>query len=1284
MKKTLAFLLSLCMMLSLVPAPVFADEADGAQPEQTVVIPQEEAPAQNEESAPAGDPAPAQPEDPAPAEDEGDPAPAAEPQGEEPTAPEAGPQGEEPEIPAEGGSEEGGETEGEAEDAEPEEGEPEEQQIVITLKKLKDVRLEGGYAQFKAVASCSAEGAVLEYQWQSLDTSVTYRTDDEREAAWKDIRYEDKAALEFEGVEYETYENTLFRCRVSACGVAVYTDEVRLLPEEEATEPEATEPEAAEPEAAEPEVTEPEATEPEATEPAEGESEPEEGESEEGEEEPEDGEEIEAEITGAVPDPESVAIEQGEAFTADLGVCENMTVQLTAVVYPDGAVQDVTWKTSDKRIATVDEQGLVTFKKAGTVTVTATAAGTKLSAKCKVTGTFLVHTLEIKGSGAVATGKSVTLSAAGTPANASNKKVTWSVSDTALATISTAGKLTAKKVPGTVTVTATAKDGSGVTATKVIEILPAAAKVTIAGGLNIDFNDPEPWTTQLSAAIEPAEASQAVTWKSSSAKVATVDENGLVTFLKAGSVTVTATATDGTGKSAKATVKLSALVTGLEISGPDTVAAGKSVTLKAAATPENAANKKVTWSVSDKSIATVSSTGKVTAAKKLTEISTVTVTATAQDGSGVTATYFMTVLPAASKVVIGGETNVDFNLAHTTQLTAAVEPADASQGVTWKSSSAKVATVDENGLVTFLKTGSVTITATATDGTGKSAKVTVKGSTLVTALEITGPDKVAAGKSVTLKTAAAPEDATNKKVTWSVSDKSVATVSTAGKVTASKKLTQISTVTVTATAQDGSGVEATYDVTVVPAAAKVTVTGDTNIDLNLTEQTQLTAAIEPADASQAVTWKSSSTKIATVDENGLVTFLKAGTVTITATATDGTGKSAKVTVKASCLVTGIEIEGPAVVNVPGSLTLKANVKPDNAANKSVTWSVSDKSIATVSTAGKLTAKKPGTVTVTAEAKDGSGVSASYSVLVLPKGEACTGIVAVEVEPREALRGGKVALRVTTEPTAVKLELYDGGAPAAEWNADSAEIYGNCAVWNVEYAFTTLGEKELALKIENAAGSACDAYDAGSVWVRPESGEDPAILWVSFGKALAGEDVAVTLMTDASVNYLYMYEGETLLKTFVRGESDVSGDVWTLGYTFETAGTRRPAFRASKDGVEKTDVYTFGAVTIGQRPPVDFVQNGDTLTVDRYTGTGGEVTLPATYRGCSVTAVANDAFKGSAVTKVTLPVTVTSIGASAFEGCTSLKSVVLSDNVSEIGRAAFKGCSSLSSMTIDNG
>ena len=174
------------------------------------------------------------------------------------------------------------------------------------------------------------------------------------------------------------------------------------------------------------------------------------------------------------------------------------------------------------------------------------------------------------------------------------------------------------------------------------------------------------------------------------------------------------------------------------------------------------------------------------------------------------------------------------------------------------------------------------------------------------------------------------------------------------------------------------------------------------------------------------------------------------------------------------------------------------------------------------------------------------------------------------------------------------------------------------------------------------------------------------------------------MTDASVNYLYMYEGETLLKTFARGESDVSGDVWTLGYTFETAGTRRPAFRASKDGVEKTDVYTFGAVTIGQRPPVDFVQNGDTLTVERYTGTGGEVTLPATYRGCSVTAVAGDAFKGSAVTKVTLPVTVTSIGASAFEGCTSLRSVVLSDNVSEIGRAAFKGCSSLSSMTIDNG
>ncbi|MBR6458799.1 MAG: leucine-rich repeat domain-containing protein [Actinomycetaceae bacterium] len=138
--------------------------------------------------------------------------------------------------------------------------------------------------------------------------------------------------------------------------------------------------------------------------------------------------------------------------------------------------------------------------------------------------------------------------------------------------------------------------------------------------------------------------------------------------------------------------------------------------------------------------------------------------------------------------------------------------------------------------------------------------------------------------------------------------------------------------------------------------------------------TTLKAAVAPSNATnKKVSWKSSNTKIATVNAKGVVKGVKPGTVTITATAKDGSKKKAskKITVVKPVKVKGVSISGSSKVAAGSKITLKAKINPSNATNKGVTWSSSNKSIATVNAKGVVTGKKAGkTVTITVTTKDG--------------------------------------------------------------------------------------------------------------------------------------------------------------------------------------------------------------------------------------------------------------------------------------------------------------------------
>ena len=158
----------------------------------------------------------------------------------------------------------------------------------------------------------------------------------------------------------------------------------------------------------------------------------------------------------------------------------------------------------------------------------------------------------------------------------------------------------------------------------------------------------------------------------------------------------------------------------------------------------------------------------------------------------------------------------------------------------------------------------------------------------------------------------------------------------------------------------------------------------TNLNLNPGKGGTLIATITPGNATnQNVTWESSDTKVVTVD-NGLVTAVAEGTATITVTTADG-GKTATcevtVTQPAETPVTSVTLDKTSLaLDVGGSDTLTATVEPDNATTKTVTWSTSDKNVATVQD-GVVTAVGAGKATITATTADGSGKTATCEVTV---------------------------------------------------------------------------------------------------------------------------------------------------------------------------------------------------------------------------------------------------------------------------------------------------------------
>ena len=159
--------------------------------------------------------------------------------------------------------------------------------------------------------------------------------------------------------------------------------------------------------------------------------------------------------------------------------------------------------------------------------------------------------------------------------------------------------------------------------------------------------------------------------------------------------------------------------------------------------------------------------------------------------------------------------SLDLNSRNTYHLNAQTYPENPWPGVTWKSSNEKTVSIDRYGILTILKKGKATITATAADGSGKKATFNVTVAHLVHEIKLDGENSIRAGSKVKLITEVLPEVSDNKKLDWKTSDKSVAIVDSSGTVTA-KRVSENQQVTITATAKDGSGISTEFIITVTP------------------------------------------------------------------------------------------------------------------------------------------------------------------------------------------------------------------------------------------------------------------------------------------------------------------------------------------------------------------------------------------------------------------------------------------------------------------------------------
>lgn len=692
----------------------------------------------------------------------------------------------------------------------------------------------------------------------------------------------------------------------------------------------------------------------------------------------------------------------------------------------------VNWTSNNTSVATVDSDGLVTFKSSGEAIITATMDNPNLfpgetnhTAQIKVTviDNFAVDFTSKQ----INVGDTFELSALVTDDTA---KVTWTVDDLSVISYTeseeSSRKITVEGLKKGKAKIKAIQEVNGVTKYAYCEVdvnEPVQSVVLFPTKIDITIGDSYP----IVLTFEPERPdNMEVKWVSSNENVLTVSDSGVVKGVGGGDAVVSVITLDGI-KVASCDVHVRVPVTGITLSKnmvETTLSAGNYQLSYTIAPEGDGVDTSVIWSSSNEDILTVDQNGFVTFVSPGNATVICQTNDIGTDGNNLLATCDFFISEPVTQVSLDF-TDITLKLGDVFRLTAEILPLNATdKSVTWISSNTSVVTVDENGLLTAVGTGSAAVLVQSNDS-GITAMCNINVYQPVETVDINYTEmSVRKGTVFWLYAKAGPDNAVNKTIIWSTSNPRIATVDESGMVTAVEPGECI----ITATSQD-TGVFATCSLTVTEPVTGISL-NYTDIAIYAGDKFALVPTVSPIDAdNKAVTYLSSDTDIATVDENGIVTGLKGGECVILVTTVErGLVASCKVTVYEFVTSVTINEKDVKYINNGASKAFTVSVTPDSATNRGVIWSSSNTNVFRVSQRGVVTAVGLGTATITATAADGSGI---FDTITL---QSIKPVSTISVSPSyvTVIEGQSRQVTATISPS-------DATIKEIEWSSSNPEV-----------------------------------------------------------------------------------------------------------------------------------------------------------------------------------------------------------------------------------------------------
>ena len=687
------------------------------------------------------------------------------------------------------------------------------------------------------------------------------------------------------------------------------------------------------------------------------------------------------------------------SLTMEVGVALSVTARVVDASGARLSNARLYWSTENPAIATVSQSGNVVAVASGATRLAVSSRGVSAIVPVTVAALPVAVVRVTPASTKVRAGSSVTLRA--DAMNSAGDTITgnpvlWTSSNDVVATVSSFGIATGVS-PGIASIVASVNGVTG-SALVVVEAVPVASVrvLPVSGALFVGQS------LQLTAVTEDSAGrpltGRLVEWTSSAPAVVTVSSTGIVHALASGSATITARSEARSATSVITTSLLPASAVTVA-PGSATVAVGQRVQLTARVLDSagaQLAGRTVSWTSDQPGVATVAQDGQVTAVA----VGRATITATSERKTG-QATIDVTPTPVATLTVTPSSLTLPVG---TTQLVTAV--ARDAQGavlpgrvVTWLSGAPTLATVSQSGLVTATGEGTALIIATCE---GQQARVSLTVVPAIVTQVSVSPTTATLNPDSSRQFAASARDANGnvlagRPMSWSSSDRAVATVSASGVVTA----LAVGTSQLSASTGGITG-SALVTVALVPVA-NVAMSLPT---LSLVEAGTSTLSATATDSlggiltGRTLVWASDNPAVATVTQGGVVAAIAPGRAIVSAAVPNAGVGGTTPSGATAVTVTYAPVTGVSVLPATSSLFAGDSVQLTAtlagapplttlpATGRSLRWSVADPAVASVSSTGVVTGIGAGSTTVILSASSPGQLSpvtatASVSVKLVP-------------------------------------------------------------------------------------------------------------------------------------------------------------------------------------------------------------------------------------------------------------------------------------------------------------